>query len=120
MRLRRRKEAEPILESGPTAHVALHSMISAIDGALAGARGRDFFTRDEAVQTLLDVQATANRVLAPNSAPLVNAALVNAFDTPIVDRQRVADALLDLRLFFTEWLSDPERCTLETASSIGE
>ena len=95
-------------------------VLVALDAALGSLRHREFLTRDEAIQMLLDVRASAhNDMGAPRVASLVNDALLDSFDGQIIDKQRVADVLLDLRLALTQSSWRDDAAELEAAYAAG-
>jgi hypothetical protein len=75
-----------------------------VDSALARAARREFFTRDEAVQLLHDVRVSVDNDVALEAAvaSVANDALVSYGQDQLVDRRRVIDPLLDIRLALTQ------------------
>ena len=95
MRLRTRGSS--VAEASPR-----EEALAVVDTALMFARRREVFTTDEALELL---QGLRNKVQDPAVsellAPFVAAAEADAAGSPLVDRSRVVDHLLDLRLALT-------------------
>ena len=79
------------------------SAVAVVDAALRSLRDREFLTRDEAVQVLKGVQASLSDAgSGPRLASVLNDALVSRLEGDVLDKQRVADVLLDVRLVLTD------------------
>jgi hypothetical protein len=73
--------------------------LAVIDGLLVGTAQRGAFTRGEVASMLDDVGAAVGDVTrAAGARSVANDLLVASGDAELVDRARVVDALLDLRL----------------------
>jgi hypothetical protein len=73
--------------------------LALVDCALANASRREFFGRQEAAGIMHRVRASVHgSVLGPAVTSVVNDALVSYREDRLVDRGRVVDALLDVRL----------------------
>jgi hypothetical protein len=77
-----------------------------VDRALDVASDREFFTSDEAASLLEDVRANVHDLaLTSVVTSVVDDALLSYRDQVIVDRSRVVDPLLDLRLALSRELT---------------
>jgi hypothetical protein len=69
-----------------------------VDSALVFAGRREIFTADEALDLLHGVQNKVQDAPAVVIAPILTAATESYRETALVDRSRVVDPLLDMRL----------------------
>jgi len=88
------EDAQRITGGGRGARAAL----AQIDAAVAAAASRNAVSRDQALRTLGEVEASVvDPALAQRTAALVNEAAVSYRGDALVDRGRYLDALLDIR-----------------------
>ena len=92
--------------------------IALVDAALSRTAHREFFTRDEAVQLFRDIQTSIHdAVRGAKVASAVNDAVVTFQQDQLLDADRVADALLDIRLALTRGVADDDASEFEAALS---
>ncbi len=72
--------------------------IELVDTALAFAARREIFTTEEALELLRGVQNKLLRAPGASIAQIVTSAEHSYLETSLVDRSRVVDPLLDMRL----------------------
>jgi hypothetical protein len=90
--------------------------IALVDAALSRACHREFFTRDEAVQLFCDIQTSIHDpVRGAKVASAVNDAVVTFQQEQLLDADRVADALLDIRLAVTQRAARDDDSEFEAA-----
>lgn len=89
MRVRTKRSSPP----SPAADVT-----EFVDAALSFAHRREIFTVEEAMDLLLGVQNKLQHAPAVVIETIVTSAEHSYRDTPLVDRWRVVDSLLDMRL----------------------
>jgi hypothetical protein len=95
--LTRRHRDDP--HPADTPEIARSRTVDAVDAALRRCAGRRRFTRSEATGVLDDVRAQVDEaVLGPAVLQALDRATTALGEDAIVDGDRVADALLDLRL----------------------
>jgi hypothetical protein len=83
--------------SSPEAHA-----IEVVDGALMFAGRRKIFTVGEALQLLQGVENKVDETTLTLIAPIANTAEDSYREDDLVDRSRVVDPLLDMRLALSD------------------
>jgi len=76
--------------------------IEVIDGALIFAGRRQIFTAAEALQLLRGVENKVDETALTRIAPIATTAVDSYRDDDLVDRSRVVDPLLDMRLVLSD------------------
>ena len=90
--------------------------IALVDAALSRASHREFFTRDEAVTLFRDIQTSIHdTVRGAKVASAVKDAVVMFQQDQLLDADRVADALLDIRLAVTHRAARDDDSEFEAA-----